>query len=69
MKLLTFITKGQVQISSEGMRCMALRENGRVCHKMICKKNNLGQIAGDFQCERCKQNIQVTLRAAKEDQV
>lgn len=64
MQLLTFIVKGQGQIFPEGLRCMALREDRRICHKMIAKKNLLGQIAGDFQCERCKQKLQVVLRPA-----
>lgn len=65
MRLLTYITKGHAIIQGDSLRCAAPRTNDirKQCNKLICKKNELGQIAGDFRCERCHQSIQVKLAA------
>lgn len=63
MRLLTFITKGQAVIQGDSLRCAAPREkdNRRVCNKLLAKKNEQSQIAGNFRCERCHQEIEVKL--------
>lgn len=66
MKLLTYITKGQANITSEGLRCASPREGrpGWICNKLTVKKNSEGQIAGSFKCERCDQIIEVKVKLA-----
>ncbi len=63
MPLLTSITKGKARIHPEGLRCAAPRDNdpARDCNKLIAKRNDAGQIAGNFLCERCRQVIEVKL--------
>ncbi len=69
MKLLTYVTKGKARITDEGLRCAAPRSDNPewVCHKLLAKKNSGGQIAGNFRCERCKQEIEVKLAPARDD--
>jgi hypothetical protein len=69
--LLTFITRGNARITGEGLRCAAPRggdndDGRRVCHKLLAKKNADGQIAGNFRCERCKQEVEVKLAPARD---
>jgi hypothetical protein len=60
------ITQGQAYVKGDGLRCMAKRSDGtgRVCDKLVVKKNPAGEIAGAFQCpdRRCRQPIQVETR-------
>ena len=67
MTLLICITKGKALIKPEGLRCGATREKEpeRVCHKLICRPSTRGQIAGNFRCERCKQEIDVSMIEAQ----
>jgi hypothetical protein len=72
MKLLPVISKGQAHFRGENkeeLRCAAPRldKPGWTCRKLIAKRNEHGQIAGDFRCERCGQSIQVSLVAAEEN--
>ena len=67
-QLLIYITKGRAQVRPEGLRCVAPRsEEGWICNKLIVKANADGQIAGNFRCERCRQEIEVKLAPARED--
>jgi phage FluMu protein Com len=69
MRLLKFITKGQAVIQGDSLRCAAARANDskRTCNKLLVKTNEQGQIAGNFRCERCHQEIEVKLAPARED--
>lgn len=69
MRLLTYITKGVAVIQGDSLRCAAPRTNDsrRTCNKLLAKKNEQGQIAGNFRCERCHQEIEVKLAPARED--
>jgi len=69
VRLLTFITRGKAVIQGDSLRCAAARINDprRQCNKLLAKKNEQGQIAGDFRCERCHQQIQVKLAPARDD--
>lgn len=69
MKLLTYVTKGKAWVTEEGLRCAAPREDSPelICHKLLAKKNEAGQIAGNFRCKRCKQEIEVTLSPPRND--
>ena len=69
MRLLTFITKGRAIIQGDSLRCAAPRANDpkRLCNKLICKANELKQIAGNYRCERCHSEIEVKLAPARED--
>ena len=53
------ITKGKAVQTQDGLRCMS-DYKGRNCNKLICKRNAKGQIAGNYRCERCSQEIEVT---------
>ena len=59
MKLV--ITKGDAIVIQDGLRCQAPRvgDTTRKCNKLIAKLNSLGQIAGNFMCDRCKQEVSV----------
>jgi DNA-directed RNA polymerase subunit RPC12/RpoP len=69
MKLLIYVTKGKAVIQGESLRCASPRPDdpNRICNKLLCKRNEQGQIAGDFRCERCHSQIQVKLATARED--
>lgn len=69
MRLLKFIVKGKAVIQGDSLRCAAPRVNdpNRVCNKLICKANSISQIAGNYRCERCHQEIEVKLAPARED--
>lgn len=69
MKLLIYITKGSAVIQGDSLRCAASRANDsrRTCNKLLVKKNEQGQIAGNFRCERCHQEIEVKLAPARDD--
>jgi phage FluMu protein Com len=69
MRCLTYIVKGKAQVQQEGLRCAAPR-NGRpgwICNKLIVRKNSMGQVAGEFKCERCSQIIEVQSRPVEAD--
>jgi hypothetical protein len=66
-KLLTYVTKGQAVIRPEGLRCQASRDDHWTCNKLLAKKNAEGQIAGNFRCERCGQEIEVRLGPPRSD--
>ena len=68
-RLLTYITMGQAVIKPEGLRCQATREGHFTCNKLLAKKNAYGQIAGNFRCERCHQEIEVCLGPPRSDLV
>ncbi len=57
----TRVTKGKAGFTPDGLRCRAPRDKDptRICNKLIVKKNSLAQIAGNFLCERCRQEIEV----------
>lgn len=63
LNLLMNVSKGKALIKPEGLRCGAPRENDpeRICHKLLVKRSSRGQIAGNFRCERCGQEIEVSL--------
>lgn len=63
MTLVPRITHGLAILKPEGLRCQASRASAPsvACNKLICRTNNHGQIAGSFLCERCRQNIEVSL--------
>jgi hypothetical protein len=65
-RLMTFFTKGKGFLTPEGLRCGAPREldPARNCNKLVVKKNKEGQIAGNFRCERCRQEIEVRMGVA-----
>lgn len=69
MRLLSYITKGKAIIQGDSLRCAAPRANDsrRQCNKLLAKKNESGQIAGNFRCERCHQAIEVKLAPARDD--
>ena len=66
-RLLTYITKGKAVIKPEGLRCQAPLAGSWTCNKLLVKKNEEGQIAGNFRCERCRQEIEVRLGAPRAD--
>lgn len=61
MRYQTYILKGKAQVENGGLRCAAPREDrpGWICNRLIVRKNRLGQIAGEFKCERCSQIVEV----------
>jgi hypothetical protein len=69
MTLLPAVSKGKALITAEGLRCGAPRANDpdRRCNKQLAKRNAAGQIAGNFRCERCKQEIEIKLVQAQAD--
>jgi phage FluMu protein Com len=66
-RLLPAVSKGHAVISEGELRCDRPRKDDptRQCRKMIAKANKLGQIAGNFLCERCKEVIEVRLVEAQ----
>jgi len=68
MKLVPAISKGKAILLGDELRCNRLREDSsKICRKLIAKVNRFGQIAGDFRCERCKEEIEVRLVPATEE--
>lgn len=69
MKLLIFIVKGRAIVNGDSLRCAAPRQDisGKQCNKLLVKRNEQGQIAGNFKCERCGQLVQVKLAPARTD--
>lgn len=63
MNFLTFISKGIAILTADGLRCAALRQDdsSRRCNRLLAKKNEQRQIAGNFRCDRCGQEIEVRL--------
>ena len=64
MRLLTCIVKGKAIFVGNDLRCNAPRQDGgprAACNKLVARKNAEGQLAGNFQCERCRQAIEVKL--------
>lgn len=61
MNFKTSITRGKAVLTPDGLRCRALRSDSdpRPCNKLIAKRNTSGLVAGSFQCERCRQQIEV----------
>jgi phage FluMu protein Com len=68
MKHLTYVTKGKAIPQQGGLRCAAPRDNrpGWICNKLIVRENSLGQIAGEFKCERCNQIIEIQTKPRAE---
>lgn len=68
IRLTTSITKGKALFVGADLRCNAPRPNGqrKTCNKLLCKKNELGQLAGNYRCERCGQSVEVSLIPAEE---
>jgi hypothetical protein len=65
--LVPAVSSGKAVFISDELRCQAARAGQRgdgVCNKLIAKFNRLHQIAGDFRCERCKQEIEVRMVAS-----
>lgn len=62
-RLMPAISKGHAVITADELRCAAPRKDEleRTCNKMIAKINQVGHIAGNFQCERCKEVIEVRM--------
>lgn len=69
MKLLTFISQGQAIPTAAGLRCAAPRPDkpGVICNKLLVKRASNGQFAGNFQCGRCRQQVEVILKPARTD--
>jgi hypothetical protein len=64
LKLAPAVSNGKAVFISDELRCQAPRAETRgdgVCNKLIAKFNRLHQIAGQFRCERCKQEIEVRM--------
>ena len=63
MKLLIVISKGKAIIAGNDLRCAAPRvsDTKRICNKLLTKRNDMGQVAGAFKCERCNQIVEVKL--------
>lgn len=61
MKLI--VTEGAAKVVNDGLRCMAPRGNDpdRFCNKLLARLNAVGQIAGNFLCDRCKQIVSVEI--------
>jgi len=58
------VSNGKAVFIADELRCQAARADtrgGGACNKLIAKFNRLHQIAGDFRCERCKQEIEVRM--------
>ena len=64
MNLMICVSKGKALVTPEGLRCGAPRESEpeRRCNKLLCKRNSAGQIAGNYRCERCHQEIEIKLQ-------
>jgi hypothetical protein len=58
------ITKGKASVTPEGLRCRAPRDKDptRTCNKLLVKRSASGQIAGNFLCERCRQEVEVEIQ-------
>ena len=63
LTLRSAVVKGRARFTPEGLRCANSRDKDeeRTCNKLICKPNDAGQTAGKFRCDRCKQDIEVSL--------
>ena len=68
MTLQTCVAKGNGRIRTEGLRCAAKRpdDSSRVCNKLLLKPNTQGQMAGNFRCDRCGQEIELVLKVLTE---
>jgi transcription initiation factor IIE alpha subunit len=57
----TIVSRGKAVITADGLRCNAPRvaDSSRICNKLLVKANQLGQIAGNFRCDRCKSEVEV----------
>jgi phage FluMu protein Com len=55
------IAKGRAVLTNGELRCAAPHRFERPCNKLIVKANVYGHIAGSFQCERCKERIEVRM--------
>lgn len=66
-RLLPAVSKGHAVLVEGELRCDRPRKDdpARQCRKLIAKANKLGQIAGNFLCERCKEEIEVRLVEAQ----
>jgi phage FluMu protein Com len=66
-KLLPAVSKGHAVLVEGELRCDSPRKDdpSRRCRKLIAKANKLSQIAGNFLCERCKEEIEVRLVEAQ----
>jgi hypothetical protein len=59
----TFIVNGKATITPSGLRCQGprVKQPELACNKLLVKKNSLNQLCGCFRCERCGQDIEVTI--------
>ena len=66
MKFICYIKSGKAIIQEGNLRCAQPRSGDarRQCNKLLAKKNESNQIAGDFRCERCHQNVVVAMKVA-----
>lgn len=50
----------------EALRCASPRQSDstKSCNRLLVKRNQQGQIAGNFLCDRCKQIVEVKLAPA-----
>jgi len=69
MEYQLYIQKGRAVFTAEGLRCAAPRPDDprKICHKLLVKWNASHQIAGNFLCERCKQEVEVVLAPPRRD--
>ena len=60
------ISRGKAVVVNGGLRCNAPRvgDPSRTCNKLLAKTNTLGQIAGNFRCDRCKSEVEVQISRA-----
>ena len=57
------ITKGKAIIKDNDLRCAISRfdDSYDICNKLIARKNEQGQICGNFRCERCHQEVELKM--------
>lgn len=62
--LKSYVVRGMAFFQGDGLRCRGPRPgNPKLpCNKLLAKINSLGQVAGKFLCERCKQSIEIEVR-------
>ena len=62
-RTLPAVAKGKAVLAGNELRCAKPREDdpAKACNKLIAKTNKYRQIAGNFRCERCKEQIEVRL--------
>jgi hypothetical protein len=57
------VIKGIANITRTDLRCGGQRKKDPsfTCGKLLAKKNSLGQLCGEFKCERCGGIIEVVI--------